>query len=70
MVPTKYRRGGAKKNPFFQVKSMETTMCSLICLSRSPLKQEGGNRESLTQNGVGREGINRIIVSDCSDVGF
>ena len=27
---------GAKKN---QVKSMETTMCSLICLSRSPINK-------------------------------
>ena len=69
MVPTKYRRE-AKKNPNFQVKPMETTMCSLICLSRSPLKQEGGNRESLTQKGVDGEGAHRIIVSDCSDVRF
>ena len=69
MVPTKYRRG-AKKNPFFKVKSMETTMCSLICLSRSPLKQEGGNRESLTQKGVGGEGAHKIIVSICSDMRF
>ena len=30
---------GAKKNRKNQVKSMETTMCSLICLSRSPINK-------------------------------
>ena len=30
---------GAKNNRKNQVKSMETTMCSLICLSRSPINK-------------------------------